>query len=761
MTEKVKINVPKTSAEKTWGLTSKLIIAATGFIALLLLLAAFGPYLISTSSYRDWLQNAVQEKFDAHVIVEKMNLRLIPYPGFTIKGLELVSKNYPFQGLSIFKADTVRGSLSLSDLIHGKVVTSIDAKGVTADLRIADGAINLKNFTNAPSAEKSQIEIKSAKVSEGKLGIWQENTMMSSLEGVTLSLRDLPYDDGLGADINLTGYIIDHRFQTQSGHPPKTDLQASGKLFIARNNKALALRGCTANLSGTHLTFEASLDSSAEPISFDIHLASPDVRPGTLVSLLPETLNHSIPDGIWQGLISIDVAAKGDRETFMADVSLDATTAKIETQKLISKPHGLTLKSLFELSFSPENIALQNGSITLGDREIKISGNISRDSRKAAHLNISGDDISDSTLKLIAPKISLFNSITGMNFSADLEGIPVSDNPFSVKGFLTAKNVQLAGISFVDLECSFERATAPAPFLEAFNVPNFKTAYAGGQVSGNGYVKLGDTDELGFDAVADRIDAGTIEGLRQSFSGLSSIVVKFFTTGTDATSLIENSNFKGSFVMQSGSWSKAKPFSSLFTDETWAAIETSIGAKLTELGKNKLSSAGTAIYSLNASFSIERGKAEADPVTWKNSAYEVFAKGAMDSTEMVGGSGDVIVNRDVSSQLVPPPQQKNLLDNKGRLVLPVVFKGKPDEIQAIFDRAKFEDSLKLKDLKPPLKPQAIKEETKATPKKDQVKRGPPLTEKKAGSVPKQKPEKRLPAETPQSEDDVLKVIIGQ
>jgi hypothetical protein len=117
------------------------------------------PYFVPTDAPRNFIQREVSQKLKAQVVIDDFRLRFFPSPGYTIKGFRLVSEDPPFQGLDIFVAERLEGTLSIGALLGRAVTTEVKAYGVRVDVRSDEGANNLamlfglrSDSTAAPAA---------------------------------------------------------------------------------------------------------------------------------------------------------------------------------------------------------------------------------------------------------------------------------------------------------------------------------------------------------------------------------------------------------------------------------------------------------------------------------------------------------------------------------------------------------------------------------------------------------------------------------
>lgn len=138
-------------------------IIASAVVVLILALAAAGPGLIPSATYRGMVEDALRERLNARVEIKKFAFRVIPYPGYTITGFRLISDAPPFQGMTLLSAEKVVGSLSFLALLRGRIVTGIELRDANLDLRFAQGLSNLGAMLRlqAPLPAASVPEIKS------------------------------------------------------------------------------------------------------------------------------------------------------------------------------------------------------------------------------------------------------------------------------------------------------------------------------------------------------------------------------------------------------------------------------------------------------------------------------------------------------------------------------------------------------------------------------------------------------------------------
>ncbi len=128
------------------------VLISAGAIIIVIALAIAGPRLIPAATYQKIVQESLVEGLDARVEMGEFRFRIIPYPGYTIHDLSIVSTKPPFQGMPVIQAKTINGSLSFPALLRGKIDTAVEMRDVAVDIRMASGISNLGMIMGIESA---------------------------------------------------------------------------------------------------------------------------------------------------------------------------------------------------------------------------------------------------------------------------------------------------------------------------------------------------------------------------------------------------------------------------------------------------------------------------------------------------------------------------------------------------------------------------------------------------------------------------------
>lgn len=621
-------------------------------------------------------------------------------------------------------------------------------------------------------SHEDNLEIKSLEVSGGGINIWQDNVRQVAIENIELGAKRLKFSNGAGASFEMRGMLADFAHPTAAGEAFKTSVGATGQIFIDKTMRSVSTKGLALGIAGSHITLDSSIGYSPWPGKIYIHAVSADLSRdacGPVFSFFPEWISKNLS---WHGNVALNVLIQGAEEGLEISAGADFGLAKMNYGKFFNKASGLPFKTSFALLLSPDSIVMSRGEGALGESLFKAGGSIERGAAPAIRLNIQGEGLNDTALKIYFPWLAFSDSINGLKVSADATGEIESDAPMEISGTFSAANFKIAGIALSNVEGSFEHTAVPAsepdksqpPSNVAKHVisfPTLKAAFLGGSVSGNGTASLGETADMSFDVVVDRVDASSLSALGGAVAGSSSMVVKIAGSGQNAEELARNSNLTGTFILKSAAWSKTNPVASLFTAETWSAIETLSGIKLLEAQEKKLAESNSSIEDLSASFEMSGGLLKIGSATWKNPSYVAEAGGEIDPERGVVAAGFISLPKETAALLVPAAAQKLLLDAKGRMSLPASFSGRPPDIAAIFDKTKFKDVIKPRPAKPEVEKKPAKEPPKPAAKILSQKENTPA-QKQNPPEARQKRQKTPAAKIPeQSEEDILKVIIGK
>lgn len=320
----------KSPALKPW-----VFLSIIGTIILATILSFATPYLIPSSTLLGWMDENVGRPLGARVNAKDIRLKSFPYLGFSIDELGVASDAGPFQGLNILSAGRVSGTLSIAGLIDGKVITTIDAGQVHADLRVADVQTNIEEILAASAAQKnsdSSLVIKSLNVSDGGINIWKDNSLAVSLKKVSLATARVDFSGGPGANFEMKAVFAG------------TPIGIAGQALLDEGSSTVFLRGIKSAIAGSHITTDASLSVAAKPAQFDIHMASTNLNReacAVILAFFPAWGSRFLS---WDGIMSADASVKGSQQGFEINAGLDATLAKIESGDFFTKPAGLPLK---------------------------------------------------------------------------------------------------------------------------------------------------------------------------------------------------------------------------------------------------------------------------------------------------------------------------------------------------------------------------------------------------------------------------------
>ncbi|MFH0798997.1 MAG: AsmA family protein [Pseudomonadota bacterium] len=737
------------------------LIAAAIAVAAVVVAAVAGPLLIPTSIYSRWLESKIAQPRNLRISVEKVGVQFLPYPGYTIRGFNLVSTDAPFQGLSIISAKKIRGSLSLLGLVRGKAIVSIRATDATVDIRTADGRSNLDALTSkAPSDDG--LEVRAIELSKARVNFWESGVGTFSIGSIRLSAGNISQSGGFGADIRMAGRLYDTASAATGGKPQQADITISGRVTQDSRRREIAARALRFSLAGTQMTTDFSINYGISPASFDIHIASPDLSSASLLPFAGQSSGALLPGVEWQGSVAADLSLKGTRDACEIIAQMDATTAMLAVGGFFKKGAGLPLKVSLSLLASPTELAVREGNLSLGQQNFGIKGNIMRNEVLTAHLAVSASGLADTSLKFFFPRLALVESFEGLDLSADISGPLVSAIPMSASGSFKAGKAKMLGIELSDATGSFERSAAQG----SISFPVLKASLYGGSISGNGSVLAGEMPEISFDGVAEHIDAAALPPIKGLIAGEASFVVHAASRGADAAFLVENLKLSGSLVIPKGTWSGAKQPAQVFSADTWKSLEESTATALTTAAEEKLAASAGTIESFNAAFESAEGILKATSVSWSHDNYEAKTEATVDRALAVKGEGEISIAKAMAFQLVPPAAQRLLLNDSGKLVIPVTLGGKLPEIEMRADREKLAARIKEKATGIPAGKQAIqqaKPEEPAKPEAASLAPQAPAKQKKpkAPAAPQEKKSGK-PVLTPkQSDEDVLKVIIGR
>lgn len=804
---------------------TKTLIIIVLIVAAVVILAAVVPLLIPTSAAKGWLEKRVSAVLDARLEMDALRFRLLPTPGYAIRRLRFVSKKFPFQGLPAVMAEEVRGQLSFFDLLAGRVVATVEAKGVDIDYRIAGGQSNIGTMVKdirglspalapnvpafdgqpavspdaqAPAMEspslppqpllppssndapgpvsqmlrKLGIPIASAKESErgqgsaaassggegrpvivrsvtirqGRFRIWDNGVPVWAVEGLSCAASRFSSDAGMAADVRLVGRIPG-RIQAAAVAAGGTPIDLSGQGFVDVGRREMGIRGLRALIAGSQLAADVSVNYGATPISFDLHLATPDVDPGFLTPLLDITGGH-LPVGLsWQGSVALDLALKGTRGAYEINAQVDGGPARFGFGKLFVKGAGMPFRLALSGSASPRSYIVREGSAVLGRDTFSVKGELGRGDDAALHADIGGSKLDGGTLKLFFPLMGFLEAMEEADVDVVFDGGLKGEAPMAFGGTIGARRIVVAAQEIANFEGKFEREIAglaaaakppvsgepalaptvqealapPPPSIpqkmrpNAIVFPSLRGEIAGGQFSGNGSVVLGDEVEIAAEAVGNHLEASQLAS--GALAGETSLVVKAASKGADAAALSRNLRLEGSLVVNSGSWREAKLGPELFSADLWKVLEEGAATKLDAAAEAKLAAVGDTFTGLKAAFESSEEGVSVSELSWAQDLFEAKLAGKVDGGGRIAkGEGTIWIGKGPAAQLVAQiPARKMLLETDGRLMFPVAATGRLPAMELKADTEKLLGAIKARAALPPQKTSPPKEEKKPVP----------------------------------------------
>ena len=125
-------------------------------LAALMIAAAIVPIFIPTETYRNFVEKRLSRDFDVRVTMEGFRFRLIPYPGYSIRGLGFISTREPFKGQRVLWVKKATGSLTVGGLLGGEIATSVSLNGVEVDVRESEKGSNVGAMVGMGRASTSK-----------------------------------------------------------------------------------------------------------------------------------------------------------------------------------------------------------------------------------------------------------------------------------------------------------------------------------------------------------------------------------------------------------------------------------------------------------------------------------------------------------------------------------------------------------------------------------------------------------------------------
>jgi hypothetical protein len=450
------------------------------------------------------------------------------------------------------------------------------------------------------------------------------------------------------------------------------------------------------------------------------------------------------------------------------------------------KEPGLPFKVQTEIIVKPKSMIIGRGTLSLEGSDIKLSGDVMREGDMEARLSARGDELALPALRSLLPWLPDMDSVDGGRVDLMLGGAVFGAKGLNSSGRLAASKITLAGTTLSDFSAMFTREG------EKVEITTFRGEFAGGDLSGNGHIDLGDESRMEFDIVMGGIDAKELSSLKGTVDGKASMVITASSLGADRMALLDNFTISGSFVATEAAIKGIESAAGAFSKETWDAITEKSAATLSEAAEKELEASSESVSDLKASFEMAGEGTEVESVTWVSKLYSADLSASVSTDGELAAEGALAVDKSMSAKLIAEAgARKKLTDTKGRLVIPVVGEGSLDDPRLSIDGEELTAIIEGR-TKPKPMLDIVKKEEKTKEKAGaagEIKaleapsidvESPPTTvidapiteEKKArAKAPKKKraskPRRRAPASSSsgssmpdQSVDDILKVIIG-
>jgi hypothetical protein len=787
-------------------------------VAVLLIAAAVGPSFVPTKTYRKAVEEALADKLDARVVIDGFKLRLIPYPSYTIEGFKLVSKHEPFRGMPIVEADKVIGSLSFGALFGGALDTDVEARDVNIFYRSTGGASNVgmmlglvrdksrdRGSDEAPSRDHGATpapaptvpgdviqsmpapaidtppeaggggrslhmpdlpfvrnafaaeDVDDERVAQlGKLAIVRGRIEITTddtpqpfiIEDVSIAVRDINVRAGFSATFKMTGAMED---------ATRAAVGLNGSIVADAARGEISFRDVRAYLGGMQAVADGTMGFAPGSRTFNVHMASPNVSQAALDPPL-SSLGWMVPAAIsWQGTFGVDATFKGTGEAGQLDLQLDATPARFSLGDALTKEAGFPFKLQANVMVRPESYSIVEGALSLQGAEVRLAGDSARMGEMMTRLVMSGAGLSLSAMKTLLPWFPDVDALEAGTAEVEISGSLKGAPGLGVEGKLGAESLSLAGVDLTDVTGTFLRQDNRIEFT------TLGGKYGAAKLSGNGALmkEASGSTALEFDVVIGELELKSIEVLKGSAEGSSSMVAKVKGVGADRFALMQSVSLAGSLVASEAKLSGWEAAGGVFSEVTWKTLSEKSGAEIGASEAKALAASGGEVANLNVSFEMTEGDIKADKATWTTKFYAADLSAKVSAAGKTSLFGTIAVDASASSKLVADAHaRKKMFDGEGRLILPVRGEGNlgapalsldGEALTAMIEaRARPRPMVELAD-------EARKEEEKASPK----------TEAMIGATTKAKVEQGAPAikaiEAPpiEIEPPVPQTVIGE
>lgn len=627
--------------------------------------------------------------------------------------------------------------------------------------------------------EVSDLEITALDIVDGTISMHDEAGDVTILAGrVDLAARHFSYSEGassmgfggvVGADVRLNAAIL-------GSNVPNFSI--TGKFTYDGMRKEISTKEARLYLLGVQMSADAMIGLGLDPQTFDLHFAAASFTPAMLMPVLPASLKELLFDFNWQGTMAGDLRAVGSKRAFDLELKVDATGASVTHGRILSKSAGQSLKFSTSMKVGEDDVSISQAEFMLGKDKLEFRGDVDRNDGLTSMIRLSGSALNDGDIKPYFPMLVVLDSFEGLSFSMDMEGDLIGKNAFMrIMGNAKARKSEVAGIFIDDLGLSFARDET------GVIIPTISGIVASGTLTGNASVLAGDKTEYSFEGAVSDLNTAQITATGGAMRGNGSLILKAATAGNDPLTVSSEIKMVGSLMVPSGSWNSISIGQSVYSTDTYRALEALCGAPLSEVEKVTQTDVSDDFTDLNVEFEYSTKGVELTGTSWANPKYSMEgveakillpsrvdmegddAGGAFASKAKIAGDALFIVPKSIAMQLVVGEESQSiLLDANGRLVMPVTMKGTLKDVDLALDQVKFAKAIEEReDLAAPPEgepAEVIREDENADESKPKPLIQVAPDEAKTKTTTETKPRRRT-REKKKPAEEILRVIIGE
>ncbi len=739
-------------------------------LALLMIAATIGPYFVPTTTYQNVIEDALTERLDAGVVIDDFRLRLIPYPGYTIKGFKLISKSPPFQGMHAVTAKKISGSLRLAALLKGDFDTAVEARDVVINYRSQSGVSNIGMMLGITS-ERVAPEIsttpalpppaeESKTLPEGA----PEEPSLEEIPAMPAPAIELPADKG---EVSLKRMMGDGLMRSARAESSAEEVLSSDEKLNLRKIEVVRGRIIIDAESGVKPLVIDAVSLSAKDLGVAKGLGAKVDLTGVLGDALRPNLKvqgQIFADRTRQEIGGRDIRAYLNGAQLVADISANLgvrpPSYDIHVAALNLNPDAFAPLLSFVGKKLPLELSWQGsigadvsfkGTRDTGELDLQLDATQARVlagketvkepgialkaqanvlvkpdayaidrgylTLAGSDINIKGDIVRDEDIKarlnFLGKGLSLTAMQTILPWLSDIGSLEEGGIDLIVEGPLQrSKELNVEGkieASKAEL-AGMSLSDVSASFVREHEKISFITLngkFADANLSGNGSIQFGTSPGMNFDVVIKDVEAENIPMIRNAISGKASLVVNAQSKGQDRDSLIKNLILSGSIVSPDIKINGFEGAAGAFSKDTWSEIESITKATLQEAPEKELENAGDEVLDLRASFEVKDDVLELSEVSWNAEKYSSLLKATVSPTGEIAAHGALVVEDRLSGKIVIDAQTKEKLLKKGKLIIPVIGSGKLGDPNLKLDSANLIALIEDR-LKP--KPEIVKEE---------------------------------------------------